>query len=536
MKEQWKSLWPAAAGTAVFAGAVVWLLIASVAANEGHLVYPLDDTFIHMAVAENLAQHGTFGITPGTYTSVSSSPLYTLLLAGVYAVSGVWTAAPVVLNLLFGALALLVLNLWTRACGVRPVFGFVLILVVIHVTPLVTLAFVGMEHTLHVALTLALGALFVAALQSPSKRTSLALGAVALLAVATRYESMFLVGPMCVVFIVRRQWRVAVGVLVCSALPVLVYGTVSLAKGNFFLPNSLMFKGTFPPDMLDLGAWVTFLRDGLRSLAGAVHVFVLVCCAMATVALNTARQRAPGPYGWLCAVFAVAAAAHIRFARLGWFYRYEGYLLALGAAAVVLGVTVFAGSHTLHRLRGNPPFIAATCILLVSVFLPHHFRARQALAKAVPASRNIYEQQYQMGRFFDRQFPAGTSVAANDIGALTFLADIQCLDLVGLSNTRVLKLRRRGALVPENVEALFEAHKVRFVVVYTEWYRPGHNLPLHLIKAGTWKIPANVVSHSDTVTFFATTPEAHEELLAKLEAYADRLPDTVAQSLVHRPR
>src|SRR6266851_2122500 len=52
------------------------LLMLSLARTQWHLVYPLDDAYIHMAIAKNLAQHGVWGVTSHEFTSCSSSPLW----------------------------------------------------------------------------------------------------------------------------------------------------------------------------------------------------------------------------------------------------------------------------------------------------------------------------------------------------------------------------------------------------------------------------------------------------------------------------
>ena len=48
--------------------------------------YPVDDVYIHMELAKNLAVHNTWGINPGEFGSASSSPFYTVLLAFLFRV------------------------------------------------------------------------------------------------------------------------------------------------------------------------------------------------------------------------------------------------------------------------------------------------------------------------------------------------------------------------------------------------------------------------------------------------------------------
>src|ERR687897_880896 len=64
----------------VYLAAVVALGAWMASRNGGTFTYPLDDPYIHLALAENLVHHGSWGVTPGVFESASSSPAWTLLL------------------------------------------------------------------------------------------------------------------------------------------------------------------------------------------------------------------------------------------------------------------------------------------------------------------------------------------------------------------------------------------------------------------------------------------------------------------------
>src|SRR6478609_3379099 len=64
------------------------LFAASLHKTGGRVVYLIDDPAIHLSLAGNLAHHGTWGVVPGVFQSASSSPLWTLLLAGYLWVAG----------------------------------------------------------------------------------------------------------------------------------------------------------------------------------------------------------------------------------------------------------------------------------------------------------------------------------------------------------------------------------------------------------------------------------------------------------------
>ncbi len=170
----------------------VTLLIAGYAALEAAartlsgraFTYPLDDAYIHLAVARTLAEQGTWGVNPGEFASASSSPLWTLLLTAGFAIFGPEPLWALGLNLVAGLGVLAVAARWLRAAGTPPVAIALGLLALVLVVPLPFLVGIGMEHGLQLLLALWL----VTDRDAPAWRAGVLAAALTL----TRYESFVL--------------------------------------------------------------------------------------------------------------------------------------------------------------------------------------------------------------------------------------------------------------------------------------------------------------------------------------------------------
>ena len=94
--------------SAVFLASLAAALRTALRLTDGHLIYALDDAYIHMAVAKTLASHGIWGCTPFHFSSSSSSLLWTFGLGVAYRAFGVHDWTPLVTNVAF-AIATLVI-------------------------------------------------------------------------------------------------------------------------------------------------------------------------------------------------------------------------------------------------------------------------------------------------------------------------------------------------------------------------------------------------------------------------------------------
>jgi hypothetical protein len=270
------------------------------------------------------------------------------------------------------------------------------------------------------------------------------------------------------------------------------------------LPNSLLLKrATFESS----GAAAIFDRLGghaLRSLGEAPHLFVL----LAAVILLSARRPASAAVRRWDVIFVTGTLLHLQLAALGWLFRYEAYLVAIGVVLVARHLADAPAKITAFGTAAR----AALTVAVVLAAVPLVTRAAQAAAQAPRAVKNIYEQQYQMGLFL-RGLPAGSTVMANDIGAIAYLADVRLIDLYGLATQETARAPAPPAAV----------------VVYRSWFADA--IPPEWIQVGTWRVPEEVVVADRTVTFYATRPAEAALLARALDAFQARLPPTVTVRL-----
>jgi hypothetical protein len=498
-----------------------WIIGATLHLTGGHFVYALDDPYVTMAIAKNIAVHGVWGVTPYGFSSASSTPLFVLLLAAVYRLFGVSEYAPLALSWGFGAGSIAVAarmlsaSLPTRS---SQLLQSIVLLAFVLFTPLFAIGTLGMEHSLQVLLTL----LFLRGFEN-DEGPMWRLAVVSALMVGTRYEGLFLAVPA-VFFLLLRPGRRsdAIGISAGCALPLLLYAWMSLSHGCYWLPNSVALKGLtlHEPDITSCLAR-TLATAFVNAIHGFYVSFLLAGVTVMAVILRRAHRRGSETLG----VIAIAGCFHLACANVAWAYRYDDYLIA---AAVVC-----AARH--GRLRGvatlRPRALAYTLFLLAGVSLT--YRAIQAIMVLPQASRSIYSQQWQMARFVHSYYPQG-SVAANDIGAINFQSDIHCVDLDGLASSEIFSAKHAGRYSTQTIEHITSQSNVKIAIVYDSWftgaqkaYWEGPVLPPSWVRMERWRVPSPHQLGSDTISFYAVEPGEAGPLRAHLAAFRNQLPESV---------
>lgn len=509
----------------------------------GTFMYPLDDTFIHMALAKNLSIYGNWGINPVEFASASSSLLYSLLLSGLFKLFSVKTIIPFVVNCLVAVFLLVSLRRWLEKEGVSGLGQLVILLCVVVLTPVPILVISGMEHGLQCLFSF----LFIVGFSGWVERELSGSGGkwklpcwvviYGVMVTFIRYEGLFLIAIACLILAWHRQWRAGFRLGLISVLPLVVFGAWSVAKGSYFLPNSVLLKGGQASlSISGIAQWLNTLlvekltvvkTDGLPAGAPRPGISLLatqrllIILPLVYLAFLSYIRRRPA-YGYMLILLLTCTLLQLCFASTGWLYRYEAYLVFCSAA--VVGLLVWKYAREALSKRSIPVRWMLAAVVFAAGF-PFVLRSAAGFSKTGQACVNIYQQQYQMGSFLHRYYDDRV-VAANDIGAISYYKTAKNLDLWGLGNITVARSRQNNKWTPAFLDSLTRREKAPIAVVFDSWF--SDSLLNRWNKVATWTIPNNVICGDNVVSFYAIDPDGTAYLRQSLQGFQKQLPPEVS--------
>lgn len=507
---------------------VLFLPIVFIEANvlgytNGVFMYPLDDTFIHWEIAKNF-HAGNWGVNQNEFASASSSLLYTVLLtlARFFSTS---TIMPFVLNCIAGAFAVWALHAWLKKQEVASWAQIAIIGLAVFITPLATMIISGMEHTLQCLFSFLFIFYFSGWLEktrhSKGERLPVSIVAFAVLTASIRYEGLFLIAVACLMLLYYR--KIGSGFLLgfCALLPVVVFGLYSMSKGSYFLPNSVLVKsethtsGILGFAMNVLVEKLTNAKSGMAALA--TQRWLLVLPALYLLFKKYMRPS----YSFILIFLMAATVLQLALAATGWLYRYEAYLFF--SSTVITSVLFYKYGREIFSARLSL-LTMVWALIIFFLFFPVALRSATALAKVDRACKNIFDQQYQMAQFSKKYYNNGT-IAANDIGAISYFTDATIVDLWGLASIDVAKSKEGNYWTPQFLDSLCRAKQVNVAMVYDSWF--SDSLTSRWKKLATWQIQSNVICGDDMVSFYSVIPSDSAAVRQNLEAYEPQLPPTV---------
>ena len=484
------------------------LILAAFALNAHTLTsglggVPLDDAWIHFQFARNLARGDGLSFNPGQPTSGSTAPLWTLLLAAVYALGGRFPAAGQISSAAsyLGMLAA-TYTLGKRVTSSRWMAWLAGMVVAVNGR----MVWAGLS-ALEICAFAALSLLGITAHLEDRVQHRYRLGTAALfgLAALCRPEGYLLfvlsVGSFGYHAIRKTQDRnprnvlriansalPAVGVFVVLILPYIIF---SWYTSGHLLPNTYHAKATV--SLLPDRAFRDFVS------VGAVYLILdnPLLLPFFLFGLILLLRRTPLLSWWAMALPLAYALVHASL------YQHGRYLMPLipvnGVIAIwglleakrVIGRRLSLGRHSALgakmsrpspddgyvRLWAVPakhlpaPETVGTALLFVLVVASTAWRLPTMAEQYAQNVDNINRMHVALGHWVAESTPPGTVLALNDIGAITYISERPVVDLAGLVTPEVTPSMR----TPEQTDRLIEFMRGRgvdYVVIFPNWF-PG---------------------------------------------------------------
>jgi len=489
----------------------------------GRLGFPLDDSFIHLQFAKNLAAGRGLSYNPGEIVTGSTAPLWTALLALLWYLPGsvyLWTKLAGIALAAAGADATRRL---AQELDLAPPLDLLAGLLAALSGPLAWAAVSGMEVPLFVLLSL--WGMILAVRERRGGRLPLSFPVLALAALA-RPEGLLLLALAAVdrLLVFRREpregtegerlawiepaWReIGMGLLWAALVlagPLLFYRVA----GGSFLPTTYAAKGAEVPRLLPSVEYlyqifaILFGPQPYTSLAALVGGAVLVS------RLGTPRDRGLLPALWVVGMpLAYSLQSPVGHGLLaGNFGRYYFPLLPPVAVLGLLGLAPAA--RALGRtLRAGPARLPAGLLAALLLLWPTAASLVEWVARYDLNVANVEDGDVRAARWLGPRLDPRAVLAVNDIGALKLLLPNRVIDLAGISSPEVFsEVRRdvaRGVPVQTARLAAVERRHPDYVVIFPTWFPAIASDPrFRLVQL--FAVPDNITMGGDQIAVYQT--------------------------------
>ncbi len=476
----------------------------------GGFGFPLDDSWIHAQFARNVASGDGFSFNPGVPEPGSTAPLWTLVSAVGYKVTGNSVLAGKLIGVFFLAFSVYLTYALVRTIADDAREALFAAVVVASVPRLIWASLSGMEVTL--AVTLSLGGILAHVLWGSIDDRRQYVSTV-LLGLAT------LARPECAVFFVAtsvdrvlrgtfirwrdlaaREWLVPAAVHVVLFVAVLApFMLFSKRFGIGFLPNTAYAKALLWRSGLIAAAalgdakelvrsftvrpfdyYVSFLREGLNNnplLFMFAGVGFLRMVFHEPYAEGTRHRTFVIPLAVI--LFPLAMGIFVPFGDAS--YQEGRYAAPVAPLLLILGtVGIYGAARYAVRIFADAKSLGepARVVMVRSLLWLFMFLALSAQARNIwyggrlygREVANIEEMQVTLGKWIGANLPEDVVVATNDVGAIAYFSGREILDTVGLISPAVLSYMREEPLRDRAVMNFLRDERPDYAVLFPTWY------------------------------------------------------------------
>lgn len=476
--------------------------------------FPLDDPWIHLQFAKNLAEYGSFSYYKNELvTAGSTSPIYTAALAVGFLITKNEMWLSYIIGILFFSLA--VFYYYRLSENTFPKENWLAIaaaLIFVLDKWLNLISVTGMETTMYIFL-------LVACFYYYRKRQAIPFAVMLGLTFWARPDAVAFIGALALDYFLLMYMKQKApknnddmqlfpkaDLLKIGAIGggiIALYFVMNLVIAGSLLPNTYGAKISYysaefrsRTDFLKFEVWEYFTESA--------YVLLIIPFIAAVIKILGDSFKLRYNKNMLGFIF-IFALIFIYWYKLPYAHRFGRYLMPVFPFYILLFVY---GSRQLFTwlakyfndkklVNGlNVILLASTVVYFGSAYVKHKDVYQDQ-------SRHIYIRQVEAAKWLKNNTPEGSIIATHDVGAIAFYSDRKIVDVVGLINPEFIpKLNSKefAGFVQEQMKK----QKVNYAAFLKEWFQVVNQAPLFTAGENNFEIMEIYKFNGDSTHILST--------------------------------
>lgn len=519
-----------------------WFVFLYVAArvytlNDGNFVYSFDDGYIHMGIAKNLSQYGIWGVNNYETSLASSSPLWTLIIAIIFYVSGNHELLPLLLTFSTGGVLIFTIYVISKKFLNNKLLLSSLILTCFASSNFILLLYSGMEHLAFTFLAvLFLYLLIKLHYNEKTKHTLIFLFAISMIITGIRYEGFILIAAgSFYMFFNKKNFIYGLLLLIAGFFIPIIFGIYLNQDFTIYTPARALVQNIQLKSYNYLSSEILFPNgpffENIHLYKTHVFVIIFLIISFIFLILRMFNKRIISFENILFTVSLVLF-IFIQVATSFLLYpRYLSHIYIMGYIMIFIFInTMYDRYKSKFKLKKRLLFLKL--LFFVFIFIYNVSNLYVDINKTLRSTKNVYEQQYQTAHFL-KQFYENETVILNDIGAVSYFTNIDIIDIAPLSHNGILNYFVQNSGFDSNFKHYLNGFNPKIAIIYDDWFLKNDDELRDLGNYFTpedriekWIILNNYICGDSAVTFYSLSEEK-DNLIKNLEKYSDILPRTV---------
>jgi hypothetical protein len=443
--------------------------------------FPLDDPWIHLQFAKNLAEYGSFSYFKNELvTAGSTSPLYTFILAAGFFITKNEMWLSYILGIVFFSVS--VFYLYKISNDTFPkenwlAIGACIIFVLDKWINFISVT--GMETTMHIFLMLACFYYY-------HRRNAILFAVTLGLTLWSRPDAVafifaIIVDYLLLLYLKNKSSEKNQEVKLFTRIELLKIGFITGGLMALYFAMNIMISGTLLPNTY--GAKLAYYSPQFRNRTSfleievwhyfteSAYVFLIVPFAIALIKIYSDVFKLKYNRNFIATIF-IFTLIFIYWYKLPYAHRFGRYLMPIFPFYILLFLYGIREFFTwLSGFLNDKKLVNALNVLFITVVIIFYAIAYTKNKEIYQQeSQHIYLRQVAAAKWLKNNTPENSVVGTHDVGAIAFYSDRKIIDIVGLINPQFIPKLNTPEFVPFVTEEL-NKQGVTHVAFLKEWFQ-----------------------------------------------------------------